>query len=111
MTHHIDYTLPNELVEQGLEAVPELMWILIKNVIQWIDHFLTTIGSGRRLLSSALEKRLRSERALVTALAEMYVQGMSTRKVKSITEKLCMTEVSAMQVSRAAAQLDGVLQE
>jgi putative transposase len=52
---------------------------------------------------SALEKGLRSERALVIALAEMYVQGVSTRKVKAITEELCGVEVSAMQVSRAAA--------
>jgi len=60
---------------------------------------------------SALEKGLRSERALVAALAEMYVQGVSTRKVKSITEELCGVEFSAMQVSRATAQLDQALQE
>jgi putative transposase len=60
---------------------------------------------------SALEKGLRSERALVTTLAEMYVQGVSTRKVKAITEELCGIEISAMQVSRAAAQLDEALQE
>ena len=60
---------------------------------------------------SALEKGLRSERALVTTLAEMYVQGVSTRKVKAITEELCGVEISASQVSRATAQLDGVLQE
>ena len=58
-----------------------------------------------------LEKGLRSERALGTELAEMYVQGVSTRKVKAITEKLCWTRVSAMQVSRAAAQMDGVMQK
>ncbi len=60
---------------------------------------------------SALEKGMRSERALMTTLAEMYVQGVSTRKVKAITEELCGVEISAMQVSRATAQLDGVLQE
>ncbi len=60
---------------------------------------------------SALEKGLRSERALVAALAEMYVQGVSTRKVKTITEELCGVEISAMQVSRATAQLDQALQE
>jgi putative transposase len=60
---------------------------------------------------SALEKGLRSERALVTTLAEMYVQGVSTRKVKAITEELCGVEISASQVSRATAQLDAVLQE
>jgi putative transposase len=60
---------------------------------------------------SALEKGLRSERALVATLAEMYVQGVSTRKVKAITEELCGIEISACQVSRATAQLDAVLQE
>lgn len=60
---------------------------------------------------SALDKGLRSERALTVTLAEMYVQGISTRKVKAITEKLCGVSVSAMQVSRATAQLDTVLQE
>jgi len=60
---------------------------------------------------SALEKGLRSERALVSTLAEMYVQGVSTRKVKAITEELCGTEISASQVSRATAQLDTILQE
>jgi transposase-like protein len=60
---------------------------------------------------SALEKGLRSERALTITLAEMYVKGVSTRKVKAITEQLCGVEVSATQVSRATAQLDEVLQE
>ena len=60
---------------------------------------------------SALEKGLRSERALTMSLAEMYVQGVSTRKVKAITEQLCGTEISAAQVSRATARLDQILQE
>ncbi len=54
----------------------------------------------------ALEKGLRSERALTLALAEMYVQGVSTRKVKAITEQLCGVNVSSALVSQAAAQLD-----
>jgi transposase-like protein len=58
----------------------------------------------------ALEKGLRSERALMLALAEMYVQGVSTRKVAAITEQLCGTSVSSTQVSRAAALLDEVLE-
>lgn len=60
---------------------------------------------------TALEKGLRSERALAMSLAEMYVQGVSTRKVKAITEQLCGIEISSMQVSRATKQLDEVLQE
>lgn len=55
---------------------------------------------------SALEKGVRSERALKLALAEMYVQGVSTRKVAAITEQLCGFDVSSTQVSQAAAALD-----
>jgi len=58
----------------------------------------------------ALEKGLRSERALTLALAEMYVQGVSTRKVAAITEQLCGTEITSSQVSRAAALLDEILE-
>lgn len=59
----------------------------------------------------ALERGLRSERALTLALAEMYVQGVSTRKVKAITEQLCGVEVSSSQVSRAAAEMDSELEK
>lgn len=59
----------------------------------------------------ALEKGLRSERALTLALAEMYVQGVSTRKVKAITEQLCGTSVSSDMVSQAAIRLDAELQK
>lgn len=60
---------------------------------------------------SSLEKGLRSERALKVALAEMYVQGVSTRKVAKITEQLCGFEVTSNQVSRAAKELDDVLEQ
>ena len=57
----------------------------------------------------SLEKGLRSERALLLSIAEMYVQGVSTRRVKRIVEELCGMEVSSTQVSRAAAELDELL--
>jgi putative transposase len=60
---------------------------------------------------SALEKGVRSERALKLAVAEMYVQGVSTRKVAAITEELCGLEVTSSQVSRAAQALDGELEK
>ncbi len=44
------------------------------------------------------------------AVAESYVQGVSTRKVAAITEKLCGLTISSMQVSRAAKRLDGELE-
>lgn len=57
----------------------------------------------------SLERGLRSERALKLAVAEMYVQGVSTRRVKEITRRLCGLEVSSTDVSRAAKLLDDEL--
>lgn len=54
----------------------------------------------------SLEKGIRSERALKLALAEMYIQGVSTRKVTRITEELCGFEISSTDVSRATKLLD-----
>lgn len=65
---------------------------------------------GERFYPSALEQGIRSERALKLAVAEMYVQGVSTRRVAAITEELCGFQVSSQQVSRAAAMLDDELQ-
>ena len=149
MTHQNDYNLSEHTLEeitcQGIEAVPELVRILLNNVMQVERAKYLQAGEYERtenrqghangykpktvktrlgeitfaipqvreggFYPSALEKGLRSERALVATLAEMYVQGVSTRKVKAITEELCGVEVSAMQVSRATAQLDQVLQQ
>jgi transposase-like protein len=145
MTHQNDYTFADEITEKGLEAIPELMRILINNAMQverskylQAEQYERTEdrkghGNGFKAKTvktrmggitfavpqvreggfypSALEKGLRSERALTITLAEMYVQGVSTRKVKAITEQLCGTEISSTQVSRATAQLDEVLQE
>ena len=63
---------------------------------------------GGGFYPSALEKGTRTEQALNIALAEMYVQGVSTRKVTDIRVKLLGPEVSisSTQVSRAAEQLD-----
>lgn len=149
MTHQSDYNLPEyaleELTRQGMEAVPELIRVLLNNVMQIerakylqaeeyertenrrghangykpkrvktrlgeITFAIPQVREGG-FYPSALEKGLRSERALIATLAEMYVQGVSTRKVKAITEELCGVEVSAMQVSRATAQLDEELQQ
>jgi transposase-like protein len=145
MTHQNDYTFVSDLAEKGLEAVPELLRVLINTAMQAerakylqaeqyerteerLGHangykpktVRTRIGDITFAIPqvreggfypSALEKGMRSERALMCALAEMYIQGVSTRKVKAITEELCGVEISAEQVSRATAQLDGVLQE
>lgn len=60
--------------------------------------------------STALfERYARSEKALVAALAEMYVQGVSTRKVKAITEELCGHGFSASSISQVNKSLDATL--
>jgi transposase-like protein len=55
---------------------------------------------------ACLEKGCRSERALKLAVAEMYIKGVSTRKVASITKKLCGLNISSTQVSAMAKELD-----
>jgi putative transposase len=65
---------------------------------------------GVEFYPTVLERGERSERALKLAVAEMYVQGVSTRKVAAITQELCGLEVNSTQVSRAAALLDEELQ-
>jgi len=59
--------------------------------------------------TEVFERYQRSEKALVGALAEMYVHGVSTRKVKAITEELCGHEFSSATVSRINESLDGEL--
>ncbi|MEN6436392.1 MAG: transposase, partial [Anaerolineaceae bacterium] len=135
MTHQNDYTFADDFAKKGLDAIPELMRVLINNAMQVerskylqaeqyertedrkghangfkpktvktrvgeITFAVPQVREGG-FYPSALEKGLRSERALTITLAEMYVQGVSTRKVKAITEQLCGVEVSATQVSRA----------
>lgn len=148
MTHQNDYNLSaatlEEITRNGLDAIPELMRVLLNSVMQTERAKYLQAGEYERtedrqghangykpktiktrmgeitfavpqvreggFYPSALEKGLRSERALTLTLAEMYVQGVSTRKVKAITEQLCGIEISATQVSRASAELDQVLQ-
>ncbi len=64
-----------------------------------------------RFSTEVFERYQRSEKALVSALAEMYVQGVSTRKVKAITEELCGHSFSASAVSGVVKQLDEQLSQ
>ena len=143
--HNLSTSMIEELAQNGLEVIPELVRVILNNVMQAersqylqakayertedrqghangykpktvrtrlgdITFAIPQVREGG-FYPSALEKGMRSERALLIALAEMYVQGVSTRRVKAITEELMGVEISAMQVSRAAQQLDEVLQE
>jgi putative transposase len=55
---------------------------------------------------SWLEARKRGEQALVSVVAEAYVQGVSTRKVEALVQTLGIASISKSEVSRMAASLD-----
>ncbi|MGI6276289.1 MAG: IS256 family transposase [Brevefilum fermentans] len=149
MTHQENYNLSTSMIEElaqnGLEVIPELVRVILNNVMQAersqylqakayertedrqshangykpktvrtrlgdITFAIPQVREGG-FYPSALEKGMRSERALLIAMAEMYARCVSTRRVKAITEELMGVEISAMQVSRAAQQLDEDLQE
>ena len=57
----------------------------------------------------SLERGTRYERALKLAVAEMYVKGVSTRKIQSVFDKLCDVNITADQVSRATGEMDDEL--
>src|SRR5919199_1556629 len=59
-----------------------------------------------RFSTELFERYQRSEQALVASLAEMYVQGVSTRKVKAVTEELCGHAFSAPAISSINKRLD-----
>jgi len=75
-----------------------------------IELRVPQVRDGIDFYPSALEKGVRSEQALMLAMAEMYVQGVSTRKVSKIIEELCGHKISSAQVSACTARLDGELQ-
>ena len=75
----------------------------VKTRLGEITFDVTQVRDGS-FYPDAFEKGLRSERALTLTLAEMYVQGVSTRRVQRVIEQMCGTAISSSQVSRAAAQ-------
>ena len=129
--YNIDPTILKALAERGPDFLMELFRIAMNEAMkQERENFLgagsyertserkgyangfkpktLNMRSGQVTLAipQSLTKGLRSERALTVALAEMYVQGVSTRKVKNILERMCGLEVSSNQVSCAAKTLD-----
>ncbi len=62
-----------------------------------------------RFSTEIFERYQRSEKALVAALTQMYIQGVSTRKVKAISEELCGHSFSASAISEINKKLDAEL--
>jgi putative transposase len=73
-------------------------------------HLLVPQDRDGTFRTSLFERYQRSDKALVLALMEMYVKGVSTRKVAEITERLCGRAFSSQLVSKLAAQLDNRLE-
>jgi len=64
-----------------------------------------------RFSTELFERYSRSEKALFGLLTEMYIQGVSTRKVKAVTEELCGHGFSSSSVSRMCASMDESLKQ
>jgi putative transposase len=77
-----------------------------------VGHIELRVPQDRqgRFRTEVFERYQRSEKALVAAMLEMYVQGVSTRKVKTITEELCGHEFSSSTISRIVQKLDEELE-
>ncbi len=69
------------------------------------------VRGGVEFYPSSLEKGLRSEKALRVILAEMYINGVSTRKVEKVFKEMCGLDISSNDVSRAAKMLDEELEK
>jgi transposase-like protein len=83
----------------------------LKTRLGKLDLQVPQVRGDVEFYPSALERGQRSERALKVALAEMYVEGVSTRNVTDVLEAMCGTTVSSSEVSRASALLDEELEK
>jgi len=69
-------------------------------------HLLVPQDRAGTFSTSLFERYQRTDKALVLSLMEMYLKGVSTRKVAAVTEKLCGRSFSSQLVSKLSKQLD-----
>jgi len=67
-------------------------------------------NSDRPFYPQSLERGMRRDRALRMAVAEIYIKGVSTRKVQDVFSEMCNAGIPAGQVSRAMRELDAELE-
>ena len=84
-----------------------------RRLITRVGTILLRVPQDRagRFSTQLFDQYQRSEKALVAALAQMYVQGVSTRKVAAITQELCGHEFSASSISTITARLETQLEQ
>lgn len=82
-----------------------------RNLITRVGKIELRVPQDRqgRFSTEVFERYQRSEKALVSSLSEMYIQGVSTRKVKTVAEQLCGHAFSASTVSSINKKLDSEL--
>ena len=85
------------------KALNQTLSILLLVRLAWTS---LRFGGGYRFLSLGSRKAFPHRERTSFSLAEMYVQGVSTRKVTEVLQALCGLRVSISQVSRAVAELD-----
>jgi len=83
----------------------------LKTRIGQLDLQVPQVRGDISFYPSAIERGVRSERALKLAVAEMYLKGVSTRKVTAIVGQLCGFDITSAQVSRATQELDTELEK
>jgi putative transposase len=94
-----------ERSEQRLDYANGYKAKKLKTTIGELDLAVPQVRQGG-FYPSFLQKGSRSERALCATIAEMYIQGVSTRNVTKVMKELCNFEVTASDVSRATKLLD-----
>ena len=108
MTHHIG-AAPYERTERRTGQHNGYKRRTLRTRVGTLDLLVPQDREGT--FSTRLFSRYqRNEKALVLALMEMYVEGVSTRKVKEVTEELCGTSFSKSLVSSLAGSLDSELE-
>ena len=109
----MDETVGAQKSERTAERTGYRSGYYTRTLVTRVGKLVLRVPQDRRgrFQTEIFERYQRSEKALVCALTEMYVQGVSTRKVKEITEQLCGHEFSASTISRVTAQLDEELEK
>lgn len=83
----------------------------VKSRLGNLDLRIPQVRGEIEFYPSALEKGERSERALKLSMAQMYIEGVTTRKVSSVLQKMCGLDFSSSDVSRATSLLDDELEK
>ena len=109
----MDETVGAQKGERSPERVGYRSGYYTRTLVTRVGKLVLRVPQDRqgRFGTEVFERYQRSEKALVCGLTEMYVQGVSTRKVKEITEQLCGHDFSAATISRMTGQLDEELRK